>query len=122
MLFFINIYNYKLKQFFIKNCFRYFHLTFNSTAMKLLITVFLLVNLSLIAQTTAIPDVRFERALIDMGIDNNKHIDGLVDTAAIQSITEIDLSDKAISDLTGIAGFVNLKDLNCSKKRTSFSK
>jgi len=83
--------------------------------MKLLIALLLLTNTSLITPTTAIPDIHFEQTLINLGIDKDKQINGLIDNSAILSITELDLSNKGIIDLSGIEAFVNLTYLNCSK-------
>ena len=65
------------------------------------------------SQTTAIPDPNFEQALIDLGYDTPP-IDGSVPTNNIWSIIELDVSNKGISDLTGIEDFGALSILNCS--------
>ena len=65
------------------------------------------------AQNTAIPDANFEQALIDLGYDVAP-INGLIPTANISSITNLDVSGKSISNLTGIEAFTNLTVLNCS--------
>ncbi|MFP4845578.1 T9SS type A sorting domain-containing protein [Winogradskyella sp. PE311] len=61
---------------------------------------------------TAIPDAFFEQTLIDLGYDNV--IDAQVLTSNIEHITDLDVSDKSISDLTGIRDFQSLMELNCS--------
>ena len=66
-----------------------------------------------VSQTTSIPDANFEQALIDLGIDSGV-IDGVVLTANISSLTDLDISNSNISDLTGIEDFVALEILNCS--------
>jgi Leucine-rich repeat (LRR) protein len=62
--------------------------------------------------TTYVPDTNFEQALIDLGYDTV--LDEQVETANIYLVTSLDVSNKGISDLTGIEGFVSLANLNCS--------
>ncbi len=66
------------------------------------------------AQTTAIPDANFEQALIYFGIDSDGTINGQVLTSDINTITELDISDRSIGALTGIEDFSSLEILNCS--------
>ena len=70
---------------------------------------FLMVN----AQTTSIPDANFEQALIYLGYDTGTP-DGSVPTSNISSVFYLDVTSYNISDLTGIADFNSLTDLNCS--------
>jgi len=70
------------------------------------------------AQNTAIPDANFEQALINLGFDSGP-LDQLVPTVNISSITNLDVADSNISDLTGIADFKALSILNCSKNNIS---
>ncbi|MBP0902904.1 T9SS type B sorting domain-containing protein [Mariniflexile gromovii] len=65
------------------------------------------------SQNTFIPDANFEQALIDLGYDTAP-LDNFVPTANISSITNLDVSLKNISDLTGIEDFVGLTVLDCS--------
>lgn len=65
------------------------------------------------AQKTSIPDPNFEKALIDLGIDNGP-IDGWVSSLNIANIKSLDIPGKNISDLTGIEGFSKLEYLNIS--------
>lgn len=65
-------------------------------------------SVNLYAQTTAIPDVNFEQALIDLGIENGTP-DGVVLTSKIDTITSLDVHGLNISDMTGIEDFVSLK-------------
>lgn len=65
-----------------------------------------------IAQITDIPDENFETALIDLGLDDV--FDNQVLTENIDTVTVLDISSRLISDLTGIADFISLTDLNCS--------
>ena len=60
---------------------------------------------------TCIPDSVFEQYLIDNMIDTNTTPDGQVLTAAISSLTELDITNKGISDLTGIQDFTALERL-----------
>ncbi|QBN19780.1 T9SS sorting signal type C domain-containing protein [Flavobacterium nackdongense] len=62
--------------------------------------------------TTAIPDLNFEQALIDLNLDCT--LDNKVFTGNISSLTSLDISGKNISNLTGIEAFSSLKDLYCS--------
>ncbi|WP_291146268.1 T9SS type B sorting domain-containing protein [Flavobacterium sp. UBA7680] len=63
------------------------------------------------AQYTAIPDQRFEQALIDLNIDSGPP-DGQVLTANIKDVTELKIPGKNIDDLTGIEAFVKLTSLD----------
>ena len=74
--------------------------------------VALLLSNFLTAQTTAIPDSNFEQALIDFGIDTGVP-DGTVPTANLGSIGSLNVSNKNISDLTGIEDFTGLTVLSC---------
>ncbi|WP_420573987.1 hypothetical protein [Kordia sp.] len=62
---------------------------------------------------TYVPDDAFEQALIDLGYDSGP-LDDLVLTANIETVTILDISNKSISDLTGIEDFTALQELNCS--------
>ena len=63
------------------------------------------------AQNTYVPDDNFEQALIDLGYDDT--LDDYVLTANISGVTNLDVYDKSISDLTGIEAFTALTNLNC---------
>jgi gliding motility-associated-like protein len=65
------------------------------------------------AQNTFIPDNNFEQALIDLGLDSAP-IDNFVTTANINTITNLDIESKNITDLTGIEDFTSLSILNCA--------
>lgn len=82
--------------------------------MKILITLFTAVLLcqAISAQTTLIPDANFEQALIDLGYDTGTP-DGSVPTGNINTIRDLNVSWKNISDLTGIEDFTALTILIC---------
>lgn len=63
-------------------------------------------------ETTNIPDNAFEQYLIDEGFDDV--LDDKVLTANITSITALNLSNKGITDLTGIEDFSSLENLDIS--------
>ncbi|NQZ43776.1 MAG: hypothetical protein HRT65_05645 [Flavobacteriaceae bacterium] len=58
---------------------------------------------------TAIPDIEFERNLIELGFDDEE--DGMVRTSNIQGIKELILNDKGISSFEGIEDFEMLENL-----------
>jgi Leucine-rich repeat (LRR) protein len=60
-----------------------------------------------------IPDEAFLNALIDLGIDTNG--DGAINTREAEEIPHIDVSEREISDLTGIEAFIDLERLLCWK-------
>jgi Leucine-rich repeat (LRR) protein len=60
-----------------------------------------------------IPDSNFEQALIDLGIDSNPVIDGRVLRSDVENVTSLNVSNKSISDLTGIEAFTSLETLYC---------
>jgi len=61
---------------------------------------------------TYIPDQNFEQALVDAGYDTA--IDSYIDDSSMLGVTQLDLSNKQITDFTGLEEFVNLTDLNLS--------
>lgn len=65
------------------------------------------------AQNTAILDPNFEQELINLGLDVAP-INGFVPTANITNVTNLDVSSRNISNLTGIESFTNLTILNCA--------
>jgi Leucine-rich repeat (LRR) protein len=62
-----------------------------------------------------IPDEAFLNALIDLGIDANG--DGAISPSEAEEIPHIDVSDRGISDMTGIEAFINLERLLCWKNQ-----
>ncbi len=88
---------------------------------KLLFLVLLISNFFGYTQYTSIPDVNFEKALIDLGIDSGA-IDGKVLKANVSGIVSLVVSEKDITDLTGLKDFSSLKQLNCiTNKLTSLA-
>ena len=65
--------------------------------------------------TTYVPDDNFEQALIDFGYDDV--LDDSVLTANISGVTSLDVGEREISDLTGIAGFTALTSLSCDQNQ-----
>ena len=79
--------------------------------MKKLLLILTLIPLTSIGQYTNIPDANFELALLNLGYDFV--IDGVVETLAIDTVTELQINGEQISDLTGIEGFIALQSLFC---------
>ncbi|WP_348824594.1 LamG-like jellyroll fold domain-containing protein [Flavobacterium aestuarii] len=65
---------------------------------------------------TLIPDQNFEQKLIDLEIDNGI-IDGKVLTSKINTITQLNVNNSSITDLTGIQDFAQLTDLYCNQNQ-----
>ncbi|BDS13654.1 leucine-rich repeat domain-containing protein [Aureispira anguillae] len=65
------------------------------------------------AQTTAIPDAIFEQRLINLGIDSDGLINGLILDSDALTVTNLYVAGFGITDLTGIEAFLNLDTLNC---------
>ncbi|WP_337968082.1 T9SS type A sorting domain-containing protein [uncultured Flavobacterium sp.] len=65
------------------------------------------------SSVTVIPDLAFEAKLIDLGIDTDG-TNGTVLNSSISSLLTLNVSNSSIKDLTGIEGFTNLKNLDCS--------
>ncbi len=80
---------------------------------KLLFLVLLLSHFFGLAQYTSIPDVNFEKALISQGIDSGVP-DGKVLTSKVSSVTNLNVANNVITDLTGLQDFIALIDLDCS--------
>ena len=60
---------------------------------------------------TYVPDDNFEQALIDLGYD--EVLDDYVLTSKIEGIEILNVSERGISDLTGLEDFVSLVELIC---------
>jgi len=83
------------------------------TKTKFLIISFCLVSFYSLCQNTFVPDNNFEQALIDLGLDTPP-LDGNVLTSNISGITDLEIPNRNISDLTGIEDFISLTNLDCS--------
>jgi hypothetical protein len=83
--------------------------------MKKTLLLFALSSFSVISysQNTFVPDNNFEQALIDLGYDTAP-LDDYVLTSNINTISNLNLFNKSITDLTGIEGFTALGMLDCS--------
>ena len=80
---------------------------------KLFFGIFFSISfITLTAQTTYVPDNNFEQALINLGYDSGA-LDDYVPTANINTVTNLDVSNGSISDLTGIEDFTALTELSC---------
>lgn len=73
---------------------------------QLTFLIFLSTLLTLSAQTTYVPDDKFEQRLIDLGLDDV--LDDYVLTSNISGVTHLDIQNKNISDPTGLEGFSSL--------------
>ena len=62
---------------------------------------------------TLIPDPNFEQALIDLEIDSDSLVNGKVLTDDIKTVTELNIFDYNIQNLSGIEDFNSLKILSC---------
>ena len=82
---------------------------------KILLT--LLIPINIFGQYTNVPDANFELALLNLGYDFV--IDGVVETSAIDTITELYINNENIADLTGIEDFIALKSLFCYNNNLS---
>jgi len=60
-----------------------------------------------------IPDTAFLHALIEQEVDRNR--DGVISYNEAQKTYRLDISDRGITDMTGIKAFERLYSLNCSK-------
>ncbi len=81
--------------------------------MKTLILWMMLLTIALVtnAQNVNIPDANFKNALISAGVDTSG--DGEISYAEAEAIKNLNVSEKDISNLTGINAFINLDTLNC---------
>ncbi|WP_177762860.1 T9SS type A sorting domain-containing protein [Flavobacterium sp. I3-2] len=83
--------------------------------------------LTTFAQTTAIPDQQFEQALINLGIDSDNTLNGMILTADAAAVTpsldlgsgllNISFNPDLILNLTGINAFTNIQNLNLHSRR-----
>jgi len=78
---------------------------------KFILLLALCTPFSILGQYTYIPDDNFELALLNLGFDFV--LDDYVETAAIDTITDLQINGKDIYDLTGIQNFTLLQSLFC---------
>jgi Leucine-rich repeat (LRR) protein len=78
----------------------------------LFVLVFVCTNLSMAQSKTSIPDAQFERYLVNNNIDSDGLINGEVLNSDIAGVTQIDVHQLGINDLTGIEGFSSLTFLS----------
>jgi Leucine-rich repeat (LRR) protein len=71
---------------------------------------------SVVVQYTLIPDVNFEKRLIQLGYDFGTP-DGKVPTSKISGVTTLNISGSSITNLTGIQDFAALQLLDCSNNQ-----
>ena len=88
----------------------------NLFAMKKLLLLLTLAPFIAFGQTTLIPDANFEQALIDLGYDTGTP-DGSVLTANINTVSQLFILAKSITDLTGIEDFAALTSLFCASNQ-----
>ena len=79
--------------------------------IKHIILIFLISPFFLVAQKTFIPDYNFEQVLINLDLDDI--FDDSVYTSAIDTVLELWIPNKGITDLTGIEDFSQLGELFC---------
>jgi Leucine-rich repeat (LRR) protein len=75
--------------------------------------------ISVFSQTVEIPDKNFEKALIDLQIDSDGIVNGLILKSDVQLVTSLDVSNKKIKDLTGIEAFTSLIYFDCRDNKLS---
>ena len=81
--------------------------------MKKLLLLLLCVPLIGFGQQTYVPDDNFEDYLESNGMGNGIPNDDYVLNSNIYMVTNLDVSNQNISDLTGIEGFYSLEYLYC---------
>ncbi len=91
-----------------------YNLTQKALSCIVLFFCFSLLSFNLYGQVTNIPDPNFEQALIDLGIDSDGIVNGQVLTSDIETVTNLNISNKGISDLTGIEDFSALEVFDVS--------
>jgi Leucine-rich repeat (LRR) protein len=67
---------------------------------------------------TEIPDAAFEQALIDLGFDDE--LNGFIPIENIENVTDLELNDMGLTDVTGISEFTNLRDLSLNNNYLTF--
>lgn len=67
---------------------------------------------------TEIPDAAFEQALIDLGFDDE--LNGFIPIKNIENVTNLELNDMGLTDVTGISEFTSLRDLSLNNNYLTF--
>lgn len=78
----------------------------------LLVFNFVFLTFTCFSQNFSIPDPNFEQALIDLNLDNTSptdDIDGFMALNIASAVTNLDISNKNISSLSGIENFTNVE-------------
>ncbi len=88
-------------------------ITLISFIILLLVTTALRSN----AQNVVFPDANFKAALISDGVDTGD--DGEISFVEAAAVTTMDVDASSITDLTGIAAFINLTNLSCGNNQIS---
>jgi len=88
--------------------------------MKKLLLILLCLPMIGFGQQTYVPDDNFEAYLEANGMGNGTLNDDYVTTANINLITFLDVSNKNISDLTGIEEFTALEQFGCSFNQITY--
>jgi hypothetical protein len=76
-----------------------------------ILSFFIALSFSVFSQLTIIPDSSFEKALIELGLDDER--DGQVLSQNIHKVRVLMVAWKKITDLTGIQDFDSLEILHC---------
>ena len=79
--------------------------------MKKILLLLLLFTEIVNGQIVNIPDANFKAKLIALGVDSNT--DGLIQNTEALAITNLNVLNSNIADLTGIEAFTNLSSLHC---------
>lgn len=93
----------------------------NRTILGLLVVVFMMASCSkddntkqfIEPLTIQIPDTNFEQELMELGYDTNG-LNGNILQEDAEAVIILDVSNRSISSLQGIEGFLNLKTLYCN--------
>ena len=64
-----------------------------------------------------LPDVNFEQSLLDQGIDTDGALNGQICRADAEAVTDLNVSTKAIADVSGIEAFINVVALDMSSNQ-----
>ena len=79
--------------------------------MKRILLALMILPFFMMAQRTFVPDDNFEQVLINLNLDDV--FDDSVNTANIDTVQILYISDEGIADLTGIEDFIGLTELFC---------